>query len=295
MIALVTGANGFLGSRVTACLRQQGVRVRAFVRRPDSLDGAQVDEIATGDLNDEAAVMAAVAGTDYVVHCAAVPGPDLATSLKVNGEGTGLLVEAALAHGCARFVLISTQSVYDKSTTGPVPEDAPYCTEGTPYDLGKVAAEKAVRAGEARGLKAVILRPPMILGAHPTSMWGFKVAKALQAGRFPMVGDGSNTATYIHVDNLAQVVHTVLSAPQAVGQAYNTVDGYTTWREYLEHFRTWLGLGEIPSIDPASAPPAFGWKGYPSGEKLRRELGYTPVRTYEDAMAEVHAFLNTAL
>lgn len=291
MVALVTGANGFLGSRVTAYLRSQGIKVRGFVRRPESLD---LDEVALGDVTDAAAVQEAVAGTDFIVHCAAVSGPDAATSLKVNGEGTANLVEAALTAGCKRFVLISTQSVYDKSTSGKVYEDAPLCTDGNPYEVGKIAAERAVRAGEARGLQAVILRAPMILGAHPTSTWGFKIAKMLLDGRFPLVGDGSNTATYIHVDNLAHVVFLALTSPRAVGQAYNTVDGYTTWRAYTDQIREWLGVGELPSIDPAKAPAAFGWQGYPAGDKLVEELGYTPRYTYADAMNETRAFLEAS-
>jgi len=294
MLVLVTGANGFLGSRVAAHLRNQGMRVRGLVRRPESLAENTVDEVTTGDLGDPESLRAAASDVDAVVHCANLPTADLALSLKVNGEGTANLVDASLAAGCSRFVLISTQSVYEKSAHEPVTEEAPLCTEGTAYDLGKVAAERAVHAGEARGLQVVILRPPLILGAHPTSTWGFKIAKMMLDGRFPLVGDGSNPATYIHVENLAHVVHLVLTAPQAVGQVYNTVDGYTTWREYTDRFRKWLDLGPLPSVDPATVSPAFAWRGYPVGEKLVRELGYQPLYTYDDAMQETYAFLKAS-
>lgn len=291
MTVLVTGANGFVGSRVVAYLRNQGFSVRALVRRPESLGNLTVDKVVVGDITDREAVQRAVAGSTQIVHCAAVPGPDHATALRVNGEGTANLVEAALAAGCERFVLISTQSVYDKSTTGMVPEEAPLCSEGSPYEVGKVAAEQAVRRGEAQGLRAVVLRPPMILGAHPTSTWGYKIAKMLREKRFPLIGDGSNLAVYVHVDNLAQIVQLSLTNPRAVGQTYNTVDGEVSWRSYTDQFRTWMGLDEIPSIEPAKAPPVFAWSGRPDGEKLRRELDYRPQHTYADAMAEIHALL----
>lgn len=287
---LVTGANGFVGGRVVRHLLGLGYAVRALVRRPESMNEAGV-EVAVGDVTDAEAVRSAVAGTDYIVHCAAVPGPDNETSLRVNGGGTENLVEATLAEGCERFVYISTQSVYDKSSSGPVGEERPLMAEGNPYELGKVAGERAVMAGAARGLKVTILRPPAIIGADESSLWGFRIARMLLDKKFPLVGDGSVTFTYVHVDNLARAVVLAMTHDAAVGQAFNIVDGYSTWGEYLEQYRQWLGLESIPTIPLEKAPAVFRWQGYPAGDKLVRVLGYQPTYTYADAMAETRALL----
>jgi uncharacterized protein YbjT (DUF2867 family) len=65
----LTGASGFVGRYVRPRLLAQGHRVRALVRRPESLDAAAAGlEPITGDLFDPAAVARLVDGTDAVVH-----------------------------------------------------------------------------------------------------------------------------------------------------------------------------------------------------------------------------------
>jgi nucleoside-diphosphate-sugar epimerase len=292
-LALVTGANGFLGSRVGYGLLRAGVRVRAMVRRPADYPelAAAGMEVVPGDVTDAAAVQAAVSGVQLVVHCAAVPGPDHATSLRVNGEGTRNVVEAALAAGCERFLHVSTVAVYDQTGQDVVGEDFPLKTKGNPYEEGKVAAEQAVRDGMARGLQAVIIRPPAILGAHPTSTWCTKIAQAVQAGRWRLVGDGSNTFSYVHVENLVAAMLTALVSEAAVGQVYNIIDGHTTWGAYVEQFRQWLGADLLPSIPAEEAPSSMNWYGRYLGDKAVAELGYVPRHTYAEAMQETEAYL----
>lgn len=289
-VALVTGANGFVGSRVTHYLANLGATVRALVRRPrehESLAGDGVS-LVQGDVTDAAALVAAVQGVNLIVHCAAVAGPDLETSLQVNGQGTANLVAAALAAGCERFIHISTTSVYDRAATGPIDENSPLVRDGNPYEQGKIAAEQAVREGMARGLAATILRPPVILGAHPTSTWGVRVPQALAQGRFKLAGDGSGRFGYLHVENLAHAVVLAAEAEAAVGQVYNILDGHLTWREYVEQACRWVGVDptSVPRIPPDQAPPVLTWQGQYSTEKAARELGYVPRADLADALTE---------
>lgn len=270
----------------------EGARVRALVRRAESMAALPTVEVIPGEITDEAAVRAAVDGVDYVIHCAAYAGPDRAESIRINGGGSGLLAEAAREAGAARFVQISTQSVYAGDGLAVIDETTPRTREGNAYSVGKAASEEAVEAAAARGLAATIIRPPAILGAHPTSMWGVKIARMIKNRQFKLVGDGSGPLPYLHVENLAEAVVLILRSPAAVGQAYNLVDGFTTWKAFTDLFRRWLGVEEpLESVDQEQVSGPFGWRGLLSGEKAVRELGYSPQWSYAEAMAETEAYL----
>ena len=288
-VALVTGANGFVGSFIARRLKEEGVRVRALVRRPEV--DAEVEALGAepvrGDATDPRAVGAAVEGAHFVVHCAATASQDLAEARRVNVSGTRVMLEVARAAGCERFVHLSTLAVYDLEREV-VDEDTPRVTEGRPYAVSKAEADHEVLAASARGLPAVILRPPLILGVHPTSTWGHKVPRAIAAGQFPLAGDGESPLFYIHVRNLAELVLLCLRSEAAVGQVFNAVDGQSTWRRYAEHFHS----GPLPSMPESQAPAHLRFRGCFSGEKARRVLGYAPRHSsFEEVLRETQRAL----
>jgi nucleoside-diphosphate-sugar epimerase len=294
-IAVVTGANGFLGFRVVRRLLAEGMAVRALVRRPEAcgdlvLLGAQ---LVQGDVTDAEPVARATEGAHLVVHTAATPGPDRETSLKVNGEGTRTVARAALAAGVVRFVHISSDAVYDFTVAHDIIETTPINLGGNPYEEGKVAAEREVLAAAEQGLQATILRPTCILGAHATSTWGVKVPLALRNGRWKLFGAGESTFPYIHVENLVDCILLAATRPEAAGQAYDTNDGHTTWREWAAYFERAISNPAPQFVPGEQAPPFFRWTGTISAAKIRRDLGYVPARTYEEGMAEAVNYLST--
>jgi nucleoside-diphosphate-sugar epimerase len=286
---LVTGANGFVGSFVTRRLVEEGVRVRALVRRPEA--AREVEALGAwpvlGDVTDAPSLRTAIQGVHWVVHCAATATDDLAEARRVNVEGTAALLEAARDAGCERFVHISTLGVYDQDAGDVIDEDTPLVTQGRAYSVTKAEGDRRVLAAMSQGLPAVILRPPVILGVHPTSTWGHIVPRAIAAGRFSLAGDGSGQLGYVHVRNLAEAVVLCLRSEAAVGQAFNVVDGQTSWRHYAEHFSS----GPLPSIPEETAPPHLRFHGRISGEKLRRVLGYVPRHGFEEVMRETQQAL----
>lgn len=289
-VALVTGANGFVGSFVARRLCEAGLRVRALVRRPEADEAVRAlgAEPVRGDVTDPEAVLAALAGTHAVVHCAATGSTDLAEAGHVNVIGTEVMLEAANAVGCERFVQLSSLAVYDLVGRDVVDEDTPRVREGRPYALTKAEADQRVLEAIARGLPAVILRPPAILGVHPTSTWGHKVPRAIVAGQFPLVGDGSGPFFYVHVRNLAEAVLLCLEKEAAVGQVFNVVDGQSTWRDYAGHFHP----GPLPSMPESQAPAHLRFRGRFLGDKARRVLGYAPRHSsYEEVLRETQRAL----
>jgi nucleoside-diphosphate-sugar epimerase len=285
-VAFLTGANGFVGTYVAERLRQEGMRVRALVRRPEAqreLERMGVETVL-GELTDARALAAAVGGAHCVVHCAATPAQDLAEARRVNTESTAVLAEAALAAGCERFVHISTIGVYPlRNREGVVEESSPLATAGDAYTLSKAEGERAVSAAAARGLKAVIFRPAVILGVHPSSFWGTQVPRLLAAGQFPQVDGGRGQLSYLHVSSLVEAMVLSLRTEAAVGQAFNIIDGRTLWHRYTDFFAT----GPLPALTPEQAPELLSFRGSFSVEKAQRVLGWKPRDVFDSSMAEI--------
>jgi len=126
--ALVTGANGFIGSHLVEELLDRGYYVRCLVREKSNLRWIEkLDvQIVRGSYNDEDFLNASVLGVDYIFHLAgAVKARKPAEFYQANSEATLRLAQAAmrLNPGLRRFVFSSSQAA-----VGPSPcLDKPKC------------------------------------------------------------------------------------------------------------------------------------------------------------------------
>jgi len=285
-VVLVTGASGFVGTYVCQRLIAEGARVRALVRRPEAVPEVERlgAETVLGDITDARVQEAAVRGAHVVVHGAFSDASDLAEARRVNAEATGRLAEAALAAGCERFVHISTVAVYPtREREGAVDETSPLLVEGETYPQTKAEAERALNAVMARGLEAVLLRPAVILGVHPSSIWGSRIPAAIAAGHFPQVDGGRPRFGYVHITSLAEAVVLALRVDAAVGEAFNIVDGHASWNQYTQAFRK----GPLPELPPDQAPEFLSFRGSFPTDKARRVLGFEPRECFESSMEEI--------
>ena len=291
-IVLVTGATGFVGCRTAQRLVSERMGIRGLVRRPVDLPDVTVH---IGDITDAETVLPAMNGVDVVVHCAGVMhGAIREAAMRVNVDGTRVVLDAALRSGCERFVYISTVSAQSVEGHDVVDESIPLRQRGDAYGESKALAEWAVWEAADNGLQVTVLRPPAILGVAPTAYWSVGMAYRIASGAFALPGDGGATPPYVHVDNLIDAILLVLSSDTAIGQVYNIIDGQTTWLAYTDCFRSWIGIGPLASMPLTDAPPGYGWQGRCSGEKAARKLGYVPRISYEEAMAEAERYLREA-
>ena len=194
MTISVTGGTGFVGQALLDEAAAQGLPLRALARRPQSpRDG--VTWVA-GDLADKAALASLVTGTEAVIHVAGVTtAPDAAGFEAGNVAGTMALVEACLAAGVPRFVLVSSLSAREP--------------ELSQYGASKARAEQVVRAS---GLDWTIVRPPAVYGPRDDQM--FELFRAARWGIVPTPVQGK--ASLIHAADLARLLLAMVPGGEAV-------------------------------------------------------------------------------
>jgi nucleoside-diphosphate-sugar epimerase len=182
----VTGATGLVGSYLVAGLLHQGAEVTALRRPTSDLSLikrvlARSFEDATsafdkiiwveGEMADYYSLEIALAGADFVYHCAATVSfrpSDKKNMHYTNIQGTANLVNAALHCGVKKFCHVSSVASLGRAEPGnPVSEKTGWKTSAnnSSYAISKYGAEREVWRGIAEGLKAVIVNPSIILGA----------------------------------------------------------------------------------------------------------------------------------
>jgi nucleoside-diphosphate-sugar epimerase len=239
--ALVTGTTGFIAARLVPALLAEGWRVRATGRRPRPDDLPAEAEYQPADLVDDD-LGELCAGVTHVFHLAG------ASSSKSNQEemdrnnieATARLVDAAAegpsgpssgGHGpLARFLHMSSTSIYgeEKQLPLPVKEDVePNASRG--YGKAKWGAEQEVWARSGQGVPVVVLRPVTVYGPGATKLLASAILDTAieRSAGLPRlaVPDEPMEQRLVHVDDLiAACLHLAVS-DDAVGRAFNVVDG----------------------------------------------------------------------
>jgi NAD dependent epimerase/dehydratase len=172
--ALVTGADGFIGSHLTERLVAEGAKVRAFCLYNSQgsygwLDTVPQDlrramDVRLGDIRDARLVESACEGVDVVFHLAALiaipysyEAPE--SFIDTNVKGTMNVLEGARRAGCRRVIHTSTSEVYGTPAQLPIRETHPLHGQ-SPYSASKIAADHLCEAYHCSyELPVVILRP----------------------------------------------------------------------------------------------------------------------------------------
>jgi nucleoside-diphosphate-sugar epimerase len=266
MKVLVTGGGGFLGGGLCRGLLARGDVPVSFQRRfSPELDALGVEQ-RLGDLADAAAVRAACAGVDAVLHNAAKAGAwgSKAEYFSANVDGTDNVIAACRANGIARLVYTSTPSVTHSGRTpveGGNEANTPYGHGFKAwYPASKVIAEQRLLAANDAALATVALRPRLIWGPGDTQLLPRLVERA-RAGRLRLVGDGGNRMDTTFIDNAVDAHLRALDAlaPGAAcaGRAYFVSNGEPmAARDIVNALLRCAGAPEVTATIPY--PLAYG-------------------------------------
>ena len=233
-VALVTGASGMIGGELAAQLAAGGRRVRCLLRPASAGDrlAALPVEVVRADLDDPAALAAAVAGVSRVYHLAGYlhagapfsGGEDYAPYRAANVDLTDRLLAASARAGVERFLFASTTGVYGPAAAAPIAEDDP--TEPfSAYGRSKLEAEGLVRAWARRGLDVTIVRPSATYGAGDRHFLPAALALA-RMRRIPLVDGGRHLVDFGHVSDVARLMLLAGESPAARGKTYNAASGH---------------------------------------------------------------------
>ena len=263
-LILVTGAGGFIGSRLCERLAELERPVRALVRdRGRAARAAAAGaELVVGDLLDPSSVASALRGAGAVVHLA--HGED-----DEAPRATRNLVDAATRAGIDRLVHVSSMSVH-----GPFPgldaareETARIGRYGDAYCDAKAEEEEIVRRAIAGGLRATILRPTVVYGPH--GPFAAQLLDEARGGTLSLLDGGAGRCNAVYVDDVCDALVAALGADAALGEAmFVNADRAVSWRDFALAFTA--ALRPPPAIrDVAAAAARAHWEA----QRSRRDAG----------------------
>jgi nucleoside-diphosphate-sugar epimerase len=201
----VTGAGGFLGSRLVERLISEGHRVRGLVR-PGNVPGWLAErgaELCIGDIADRESQRPLVAGCETLFHTAGLVTEVVASASeyeRINVEGSERLALAAIEAGTRRIVFVSSTSVHAPNS-GRALDESSACEPGDAYGRSKAEAElRLTRLAQAGGTELVIVRPSRIYGPRDASLG--RIFRAIARRRLPLVGPCTAQIDFVFVDDV---------------------------------------------------------------------------------------------
>lgn len=296
---LVTGGAGYVGSVLTPLLLEAGynVRVLDLFMYGDTLKSVASNPKLTqikGDMRDQALLRKSLAGVDAVIHLACIsndPSFELDPNLgkSINFDAFIPLVEISKEYGVKRFIYASSSSVYGI-------KDEPNVTEElelkplTDYSKYKAMCEDELMKRRSPGFTVLTIRPATVCGYSPRLRLDLSVNiltnHAINKGKITVFG-GAQLRPNFHVRDCAELYVKCLSydAGKIDGKIYNAGYENLSINAIAEKVRAVVGNNVAIEATPTNDNRSY----HISSEKIKRELGFTPRFTIEDAIRELKA------
>jgi UDP-glucose 4-epimerase len=289
MRVLVTGGGGFIGSHVVDRLQERGITPRIFDLSASPYHSPLEVETFTGSITDPANLDLAMRDCDAVIHLAAVADvghvhADPVLAEEVNTRGTLNVLEAACRAKVGRVVYGSTTWVYSDCAEQEVDEETPIPAPRHLYTATKLAGETYCAGyAELFELESTVLRFGIPYG--PRARAAGVVAKftdlALEGKPLTIAGDGSQSRSFIYVEDLADGIVAALK-PEASGRTYNlSGDEVVTILEIAERVQENTEGCEIVHTPPR--PGDFPGKAI-SNQRALDELGWEAGTSFREGV-----------
>lgn len=280
MRVFLTGATGFIGSRITRFLLQGGHQVTGLCRSEASarwLRDAGAEPYL-GTLEEPQSLAAGAVAADAVIHTAF--DHDFSRFLEntrkdsrviqamgesLIGTGKPFLITSGTGMGGSGPDTLALEDVLDLSHANP-----------------RIASEKAGEAMRVRGVSVAVVRLPQV---HDTVKQGLLtplIALAKAKGASAYVGEGRNRWPAAHVDDVARLYCLALEQHVSGARWHAVAEEGISMRDIAEVVASGLGVPAV-SLTPAEAVDHFGWlSGFAalnmqaSSELTRKRLGWHP-------------------
>ncbi len=322
----VTGANGFIGSRLVKKLSDDGHEVFCLVRSAEKF--IPISALHTypvlGDLDNLAALLKGTKGCDVVYHLAAYAKPwcpEANLPYKINVQGTINLLEASLKNKVKKFIFTSSAAVLgpafdNQAIDEQVIRDTPFFND---YEATKALAEKFAMEFIKKGLPVIVLNPTRVYGPGPINESNSitKIIKLYQKGLWHIIpGNGSKIGNYVYIDDVVNG-HLLAAEKGQSGERYIIGGENLTFRQFfgvlsqntgknrlLINFPVWLMItlasvmemqARFTGIPPLITPPWIRkylnhWNL--SSEKAISQLGYT-ITPFNEGVLKTLTWLNS--
>ena len=323
-ITLVTGATGFIGSHVARRLVQRGDRVRILARNSSRKSNIETFgcEVVIGDLNDQNSMLRCVQGCGRIYHVAAdyrLWAKNPKEIYDSNVGGTRNLLSACCEAGVSKVIYTSSVGTIGMCHDGvPADEASPVGLDDMigHYKRSKFMAEQVAFEFANFGLPVIIVNPTTPVGSadiKPTPTG--KIIQEFIRGHLPAYVDtGMNL---VGVEDVAEG-HLLAEEKGRIGERYilggenwslkdilevlSEICGRRTPRVRIPWAAAWIAgcvdnfimstiLRRKPNI-PLEGVRMSRHKMYVSGEKARKELGFSPRPVRESLCAAVEYFFN---
>ncbi len=310
----ITGATGFLGSRIAKMLIDRNHEVIALVRNPDKAEQLKKAgiKIIKGDITDKESMREAMRKTDGVFHIAAwykIGLRDKSQAWNINVKGTQNVLELMKKLNIPKGIYTSTLAI-NSDTKGEV-HDESFEFNGnhiSVYDETKAEAHKIAKKFISEGLPLVILMPGIIYGRDGTSLSDESLRMFLKK-KLPLIPKKS-AYNWAHVDDVAEIHITAMEKAHP-GKTYIVAGPQYTVEEAFEIASNITGIRKPISVPPEllrltgffssiaekiiSLPPMYssealrvqaGATYLGDNSKAKRELNYHP-RSLENGFKDV--------
>jgi nucleoside-diphosphate-sugar epimerase len=295
---LVTGGAGYVGAVLVPKLLHKGYEVKVldlYLFGEDVLAAVKNHPLlqeVKGDIRDHGLLRREIPGTEALIHLACISNDpsyelDPGLSKTINYDAFLDLVKVSKESGVKRFVFASSSSVYGIKDKAEVTEDLPL-EPLTDYSKYKALCEEALLREATDDFIASIIRPSTVCGYSPRLRLDLTVNiltnHAINQGEIKVFG-GEQKRPNIHIEDMTDLYLLLLELPEGKihQQIYNAGYENYTVREIAEKVRQTLG-GEIPII----TTPSNDHRSYHvSSQKIKRELGFEPRHTIEEAVLDL--------
>lgn len=273
---LVTGGAGFIGSHIVDKLTEEGIEVKAL----DNLATGEISNLSKSkekktfsfikeDLKNSQEINSSLKNIKVIFHMAADPEVrtgfgDPGSTFRENVRNTFNLLEEVRKSNIEKFVFASSSAVYGDAEILPTPEDYGPLFPISAYGASKLACEAYVSSYcHNYGIKGYIVRPANVIGARGRHgvTWDFINKLKKNKEKLEVLGDGSQTKSYIHISDAVDGIFASLKSGKKIVTFNLGSEDRVEVIKIAKIVRKSMNLPDTKIVTTGGTDGGRGWKG----------------------------------